>query len=301
MNLEGKIVVISGPTASGKTNYSIALAKQHNGVVINADSMQVYKGLPVLSAQPSEEEKSGVEHLLFSYLEPTDNCDVGLWLELAKDKIDYCLKAGKTPLIVGGTGMYLSKLINGISQIPKIPSNIRRDVSEMYLTSKPGEFYQMALDIDKDYVKTLSVNDRQRLTRVVEIFRTTGHNCTFFRSTGVKTLYARNRFFHININPPREIVYQKCIDRFKKMVYEQNVIDEVRNFLIKNESVARNPEKYSITKTLCFAEIVAHINNHLDIKTLIDESVKITRHYAKRQYTWFNHQFDSFDLRLCSI
>lgn len=295
---ERKIIVISGPTASGKTAYSIEVAQKNNGVIINADSMQIYKGLPILSAQPTPEELSSAEHLLFSYLEPTNNCNVGLWLKLAQEKIEYVFSREKTPIIVGGTGMYISKLIDGISQIPEVPQDVRDNTVKLYEKIGYEEFYKKALGIDKDYTEKLNPNDKQRLMRVIEIFDMTGKTISHFRSQGNTRLYPREMFFHININPDRDFLYGRCLKRFQKLVEKDNVLDEVKNFINNNKTVISDLKKYSVSKTIGLAEAMSHLNGEITLQEFIEQAVKVTRNYAKRQYTWFNHQFDKFDLRI---
>lgn len=293
---KNKIVVISGPTASGKTAYSIDLAKENNGIVINADSIQIYKGLPILSSQPTEEEQNGIEHLLFSYLEPEDNCNVGRWLKLAKEKIDYCLNIGKTPIVVGGTGMYISKLINGISQIPEIPENIRNEVINLYNEIGYEKFYKLASQIDKNYTSKLNLNDKQRLMRILEVYKTTGKSIQYFLNQGNIKLYDDNMFFHINIKPDREKLYKKCELRFKKFIEEDDAIKEIETFAKNNIKIVDNLSKYTISSTIGFKEGLDFLNSKITMEEFINKSIQNTKRYAKRQYTWFNNQFDKFDL-----
>ena len=296
--MKDKIVVISGPTASGKTAYSINFAKENNGIIINADSMQIYEGLPILSAQPTIEEQDGIEHLLFSYLEPSNNCNVGLWLKLVKEKIDYCFSKGKTPIIVGGTGMYISKLIDGISQIPEVPQEIRNKVLNLYNEIGYDGCYEKALKIDAEYTKKLNPNDKQRLLRLLEIFEITGKSISYFQKLGNKKLFEREKFFHININPQRDVLYQRCELRFKKMILEDGGLQEIENFTNKHKNVIQQPENYSITKTIGLLDGVRYLNKETTLDEFLNNSIKLTKNYAKRQYTWFNHQFDRFDLRV---
>ena len=296
-----KIIVISGPTASGKTKYSIDVANKNNGIIINADSMQIYKGLPILSAQPTDAEKNGIEHLLFSHLEPNENCNVGLWLKLAQEKIEYAFSKNKTPIIVGGTGMYISKLIDGISRIPEVSNDIRDEVIKLYEEIGHENFYKKALEIDEEYVKNLNSNDKQRLMRVVEVYKQTGKTIKYFQNLGNITLYPKDVFFHININPSRDILYNRCDLRFKKMVEDEGVIEEIKNFVKKYPEIVKNQDKYSVCNTIGLREGIQFLNNEITMDDFINISVKITRNYAKRQYTWFNHQFDKFDLRIKEI
>lgn len=295
--MDNKIIIISGPTASGKTSYSIALAQERNGIIINADSMQIYKGLPILSAQPTEAEKSNIEHLLFSHLEPENNCNIGLWLNLAKEKIDYCFSKGKTPIIVGGTGMYISKLIDGISQIPEVPQNIREKFNNLYEEIGYQKCYKKGLQIDKEYTEKLNPNDKQRLLRLLEIFEITGKSLKHFTDKGNIKLFPREAFFHININPPRDWLYKRCELRFKKLV-EENVLDEIKNFMQNHAKIINNLDNYSISKTIGLVEGIKYLQGEISLEEFISKSIQITRNYAKRQYTWFKHQFDKFDLEI---
>lgn len=298
---KNKIIVISGPTASGKTSYSIKLAKENNGIIINADSMQVYKGLPILSSQPTIEERENIEHLLFSVLEPYDNCNVGKWLKMCQEKIEYCFNKGKIPIVVGGTGMYISKLINGLSQIPEIPSDIRQDVLELYQNIGYDEFYKIVLDIDKDYVAKININDKQRLMRVLEVYKITGKSIQYFINQGNIKLYPDDMFFHININPDRQKLYEKCELRFNKFIDEYNALEEISNFKANNQEIINNPQNYSIFSTIGLKEGIKFLNREITKEQFIEKSIKSTKNYAKRQYTWFNNQFKHFDLRITKI
>lgn len=296
--IKEKIIIISGPTASGKTAYSLKIAKENNGVIINADSMQIYSGLPILSAQPTKEEQGNIEHKLFSYLKPTENCNVGLWLNLAKEKIDYCLKNNKVPIVVGGTGMYISKLIDGMSQIPEIPKETREKITKLYDEIGYNEFYKKALSIDKNYTEKLNPNDKHRLIRLLEIFEATGKSITYFQNKGNILLYPKDMFYHININPSRDVLYQRCRLRFENMVKNENVLEEIKNFAKNNPEIINNPDKYLVTKTIGLTEGIEYLYGKISLEEFMDKSIKITRNYAKRQYTWFNHQFDNFAERI---
>jgi tRNA dimethylallyltransferase len=293
-----KIFIVSGPTASGKTAYSIELAKEKCGIIINADAMQIYKGLPILSAQPDESEKNDIEHLLFSYLEPENNCNLGLWLNLVKEKIDYCFSKNKTPIIVGGTGMYISRLIDGISQIPEISEDIRETINNLYKEIGYHGCYQKAIKIDKNYTEKLNINDKQRLLRILEVFEATGQSITYFQNKGNIRFFPREMFFHININPSRDILYQRCELRFQKMVKKDNVLNEIKTFYENHKNIIQNSSNYSISNTIGLLEGIKYLNNEISSQEFIDQSIKMTRNYAKRQCTWFNHQFDKFDLQI---
>lgn len=210
-----KIVVISGPTASGKSSLAFELAKKINGCVINADSMQIYKGLPILSAQPTQEEQELVEHKLYSVLEPKDNNSVYVWLKLVEENVNKTLKNNKIPIIVGGTGMYISRLINGIKDLPTIPQELRNETIKLFDKIGYDEFYSMVEKIDNKALQKLNKNDKQRLMRIYEIYQISGNNLSFYEDAKNNYIFNPEMFFHINLNIDRDILYKRCQKRFK--------------------------------------------------------------------------------------
>ena len=301
MKNKKKIIIISGPTASGKTDYSIELARKYDGIILNADSIQIYKGLPILSSQPNDDDKKNIEHFFFSYLEPYQNCNVGMWLKLIEEKINFCFNNNKTPIIVGGTGMYISKLINGISQIPEIDQNTRKKTIKLYKEKGYDEFYKLALKIDPELTKKINKNDKQRLMRIIEVYNTTGKTITYFQNLGNKKIFDDNLFFHININPKRDILYKRCELRFKKMYEQYNCLDEIKNFIKTYPNIILNINEYSISKTIGLIDGIKFLKNEITLNDFLNNSIKLTKNYAKRQYTWFNNQFKKIDLIINEI
>lgn len=293
--MKNKIIVISGVTASGKSGLALQLAKQINGVIINADSMQIYKGLPILSAQPTEKERGEISHLLYSHLEPTKNCSVGIWLEIVQKAINETLANNKTPIVVGGTGMYISKLIEGILEMPDISKETRQKTTALYEEIGYDEFYKITSEIDKESVLKLSPNDKHRLMRIYEMYSETGKKLSDIKKQPNQIFYPREQFFYINLNPPRELLYEKCNKRFGKMV-DEGGLDEVKKFMQDYPEIIQNPQSYSISKTLGLREIIQYIRGEINWNEMIEVSTKITRNYAKRQYTWFRNQLKDKDL-----
>jgi tRNA dimethylallyltransferase len=300
-NMKKKIVVISGPTASGKSKLAIELAKKYDGVVINADSMQVYQGLPILSAQPSKANMAEVEHKLYGVLKPDEKCSAGIWLEMVCHEIDEARKFGKMPIVVGGTGMYISVLINGLSPIPTISDETRRKVVEIYANNgdsggKSGnaKLFDLVKSVDPDTAKRVGVTDRQRLIRAYEVYLETGKNLSEWQKVPNKVVYGADEFFHINISPPREELYERCDKRFKLMVDEGGVLDEVREFLKQWSKALKGG--YSVANTLGLVEIVDYLNGKVTKEEMLEIVIQKTRNYAKRQLTWFRHQFKEYDL-----
>jgi tRNA dimethylallyltransferase len=293
--MKDKIIVISGVTASGKSGLALHLAKKINGVIINADSMQIYKGLPILSAQPTLQEQKEIPHLLYSYLEPSQNCSVGIWLELVQKAINKILANNKTPIVVGGTGMYISKLIEGILEMPDISKETREKTTELYNQIRYKEFYKLISDIDKESVLKLNPNDKHRLMRIYEIYKETGKKLSDIKKQPNQIFYLRKQFFHINLNPPRDLLYKKCNKRFGEMV-EEGGLEEVKKFIKNYPEIIKNPQNFSIFKTIGLREIIQYINGEIVWEKMIEISTKITRNYAKRQYTWFRNQLKDKDL-----
>lgn len=288
-----RIIVISGPTASGKSSLAFELAKKINGCVINADSMQIYKGLPILSAQPTREEQELVEHKLYSVLEPKDNNSVYVWLKLVEESVNETLKDNKIPIIVGGTGMYISRLINGIKDLPTIPQELRNETIKLFDKIGYDEFYSMVEKIDNKALQKLNKNDKQRLMRIYEIYQISGNNLSFYEDAKNNYIFNPKMFFHINLNIDRNILYERCQKRFELILEDSK--QEVNDFLKEYSYVLDEKQKYSILSTLGLTEFIKYNNGLISEKELIENTVKTTRHYAKRQYTWFRNQFEKFD------
>jgi tRNA dimethylallyltransferase len=284
-----RIIIISGPTASGKTKFAIEYAKKNNGTIINADSRQIFMDLPILSAQPTEIEKGKVKHVLYSYLKPTESCNIALWLKLIEKEIANCFNKKELPIIVGGTGLYISGLINGISKIPETTKNIRQEVVEMYNNIGYLEFKKKAMEIDIESTIKLNANDKQRLMRIIEIYKTCGEKMSILQKQENILIYPKEYFYHINMSPPKEKVYQNCKIRFTQML-ENNLINEITLFRKKYENF--------ISNTIGYKECLDYIDNKISKNYLIETVSNLTRKYAKRQYTWFNHQFTNFDEKI---
>ena len=294
-----KIIVISGPTASGKSGLALQLAKKVNGVILNADSMQIYKGLPILSAQPSNNDLQEAEHRLYNLLEPHESNSVFKWLELIKQNVDDILNKQQVPIIVGGTGMYISRFIDGIKEMPDSDENLRNELNSLYDTIGWSEFYKMVQEVDEESLINIKKNDKHKLIRIYEIYKVSGKKLSYFESLPNKTLYDRNDIFHINIMPEREEVYNSCNLRFKIMLEGLGAIDEVKNFIENNSNIFSTNS--SMLHTIGLMEIRDYLSGKIDYQRMYELSVKNTRNYAKRQFTWFRNQFKTLDILLSSV
>jgi len=262
-----RVFVIAGPTASGKSHLALQMAAHLHGEIINADSLQVYRDVPLLTAQPTDEDKKQAPHHLYAYLGATERENCYSWLQRAVDVV----KNIETPIFVGGTGLYLKALTEGLASLPDIPDDIRSQVRQMPL---------------KDVLAQLpndSLRDPQRARRALEIFLTSGHWPSYFHSQPKKpSLIAE--FYTIFIEPDRQTLYQRIDARFQKMI-EQGALEQVRNLL------RANPQKTGgVFQALGVKELSEVIEQDADLNEACARAAQATRHYAKRQLTWFHHQ-----------
>ena len=280
---KSKIIVISGATASGKSRVAIEVAKIFNGAIINADALQIYRDLPILSAQPTAENLVEVEHFLYGILPANEKISVGIWLKMVAEIVKKIQQENKIPIIVGGNGMYISRLINGISEIPEIDEKFRLQAQNLYAEIGHEKF--------QENFGNTKIIDKQKLLRACEVFLQTGKKIEFFQQQPPKKALENQQFIHLNLNPPRQEIYQNCNERFAKML-ENNALKEVENY-IKNINDLSSP----VVNTLGFKEILEFLNNKITLDEMRSLASQKTRNYAKRQLTWFRHQFD--DIIFC--
>jgi len=285
-----KIVIISGPTASGKSALALQIKDLHDIAIINSDALQIYEGLPVLSAQPSEAEKKSAPHFLYSHFAFNQSCSVVMWLELVKSRVEELWSQNKLPLIVGGSGMYISKLIDGISEIPEIEKITRIQIQDIYESSSQNDFikYLVSIGEDENRIKNL---DKQRLIRAGEVLLQTKKSIFWWQNQKPKKFFSDDNFLHVNLNPNRDNLYQNCNSRFLQML-KVGAIEEVQSLL--NQGVR---EDMQIAKTLGFLEIKSFLEKEISYEKLIEIVTQKTRNYAKRQLTWFRHQFAQAQIR----
>ena len=275
---KSKIIVISGATASGKSSVAMQIAKIFNGAIINADSLQIYRDLPILSAQPSTENLIEIEHFLYGILDSKQKISVAIWLKMVAEIVEKIQQENKIPIIVGGNGMYISKLIDGINEIPEIDEKFRLQAQNLY-AEIGHEKFQENFGNDK-------IIDKQKLLRACEVFLQTGKKIEFFQQQKPQKILENYQFIHLNLNPSRQEIYKNCDERFAKML-ENNAIKEVENYL-KNIGDLNSP----IVNTLGFKEILDFLDKKISLAEMQKLASQKTRNYAKRQLTWFRHQFD---------
>lgn len=276
--------VIGGPTASGKSKLAIQLAQLIDGEIINADSLQLYKSIPILSAAPSDEELSQAAHHLFGIYHDDQVSTVKVWARLASDVIANIIKRRKVPIIVGGTGMYLKAITHGLSEIPEISNAVRNSVRQMQQRLNSEDFYQEVISKDPLVKEFLHVNDKQRLGRALEVFLETGKSIKTFQGNAKPIFESGYRY--IVVNPAQDYLHKLIEMRALKML-EKGAVQEVQNLKAKG---------ITLDMPVCKAIGVKEIWHYLDGKLTKDEMLfalkQSTRQYAKRQVTWFKNQVD---------
>lgn len=279
------IIVISGPTASGKSGLAVALADHKDIAIINADALQLYEGLPILSAQPSKEDQAKVPHHLYSILQYYETASAGMWLKLLKPIVEEVQTQNKIPVIVGGSGMYISRLFYGMVKIPQVEEIFKKQARELFLQLGIDRYRRMLITKDHDEKKIMTL-DKQRLIRAYEVFLQSGKTIFFWQSQQNELIFDPKDLVHVNLEIERKILYQNCNLRFTEMI-KHGAVEEVRALL--DEGVTPNS---SITKTLGFSEIKEMLEEKISFEKAVEIASQKTRNYAKRQLTWFRNQFD---------
>ena len=279
MDLKSKIVLISGPTASGKSSFAIKLAKKIKGEIINADSMQIYKQLKILSARPNPKNYQRIKHHLYGFHDVNKNFSTGDWLKLVIKKINEVRKRKKIPIIVGGTGLYFKALTDGLVNIPNIPYRFRNQIRSLHLKVGNKKFYQELLKIDPTSRNKINPTDSQRLIRAFEVKKFTKKSIyEWFKNT--KSKFENGNFFKIYIDYDRKELIERINLRTHDMI-ETGAINEVNKFI----KLKINKDK-TATKAIGVNEIKAYLANEKKLDEIKEKISIKTRQYAKRQSTW---------------
>ena len=288
MDLKSKIILISGPTASGKSNFAISLAKKINGEIINADSMQVYKELRIITARPKQKDYQKIRHHLYGFLNVAKNFSTGQWLKLCQKKIKEIQSRNKIPILVGGTGLYFKALTDGLVKIPNIPLKIRNNIRNLQKKLGQKKFYSKLLKLDPKIKGKIIESDTQRSIRAYEVkYHTKKSLYDWFKNT--KSKFQDNVFLKIYIDYPRPKLIERIASRSEQML-KDGAINEVKRFLklkIKKDN--------SSNKVIGIAEIKEYLENKLDLKEVHEKISIKTRQYAKRQSTWARGQMSSWN------
>ena len=270
-------LVIFGPTASGKSSDAIKVANKHDCTIINADSLQIYKDLRILTSRPSIQDERKNIHKLYGILSGGENCSVSKWLDLAKKEIKVSLKKNKLPIIVGGTGMYIKGLIDGISPIPDIPDHIRNETQDLIKKNGYQHLYNVLLKKNKNL--KIKPNDKQRIQRAYNVFQGTGKSIEDWHQDNKKVM--NDISFKVVIKDiDRDSLYKKCEKRFDDMI-SNGGIDEVSRLLDM-----KYDKELTIMKAIGVREIAQFLKNEISLDHAILQSKQKTRNYIKRQLTW---------------
>ena len=287
MDLKSKIILIAGPTASGKSNFSLKLAKKINGEVINADSMQVYKQLQVLTARPIKKDIKKIKHHLYGFCDVKKNFSTGEWLKLLLKKIKNIRKRKKVPIIVGGTGLYFKALTDGLVKIPNIPIKVRNKIRLMQKKLGQKEFYNKLSKLDPLIKNKIEKNDVQRSIRAYEIKNYTKISIiNWFKKT--KKYIASDEFVKLYIDYPRDSLISRINMRVDNM-FANGAIEEVRRF-----NKLKVKKENSSNKVIGIKEISSLLNKQSTLEQTKELIAIKTRQYAKRQATWARGQMQSW-------
>lgn len=276
------VLVVAGPTASGKSALALVAARAFGGTVINADSMQVYRELPVLAAAPDAAARAAAPHALYGVLSAAEPCSAGRWRAMATAAIDHAHAGRRLPIVVGGTGLYLKTLMEGIAEIPDVPATVHQATRARMEALGPEAFHRMLHARDPETAGRLRPGDRQRLIRAWDVLEATGRPLAAWQAAPPAP--PPLRFAVVAILPPREAVYAACAARLDAMV-EAGALDEVRRLL----DMRLDPALPAM-KAVGVPELAAHLRGECALREALAAAAQATRRYAKRQTTWLRHQ-----------
>ena len=289
MNKRKKVILLAGPTASGKSKLAIKLAKYYKGEIINADSMQIYKEFSVLSSRPSKSDAKKVKHHLYGIFSVKKYFSTGEWLILAKKKINQCIKNNKTPILVGGTGLYFKAITKGISKIPQIDSKLRNNIRNLHNKLGQKNFYAKLISIDPMSKNMISSTDTQRTLRAYEVKMYTNKSI-YEWNFSTKSDFLDFDIRKIFIDVPKHDLLKNIYLRTKSM-FKKGCIEEVKNFLklgIDNS--------LSANKIIGVREIEEYLDGSISKEEAFDTVNIRTRQYAKRQFTWARGHMKSWNM-----
>lgn len=278
--LDKNVALIVGPTASGKSALALEIAKKQPSVIINADSAQVYRDLGILSARPGDAEMDGIEHRLFGYIDGSEACSAARWAGDAKAAIAAAHERDLLPILVGGTGLYVRILLDGIAPIPEIEPEIRQEIRKL----EALEAYQALQKLDPVSAERLNPTDTTRIQRALEVVRSTGKPLDHWQKHKVGGIAGDIRLHPLVLLPPREWLYRRCDLRLHEMI-EQGAKEEVEALLSRNL-----PANQPVMRAIGVAEIAGWLAGDISREAAVERAQTATRQYAKRQYTWFRNQ-----------
>ena len=284
-----KIILLAGPTASGKSTLGIKLANYYNGEIINADSMQVYKEISILTSKPKPEDSKIIKHHLYGFNSVKKKFSTGDWLKLAIEQIERQWRSGKTPIVVGGTGLYFKALTEGLVKIPNIPNSIRSDIRKLNENIGQESFFEKLIKLDPLAKNFIIPSDKQRSMRAYEVKKFTNRSLfDFIKET--KSNFNNNIFKKIFINTPRELLSTKIEKRVNDM-FDDGAIKEVEKFLKMKVYI-----ELSSNKIIGIKEIKSYLQGKISLTQTKELIALKTRQYAKRQFTWARGHMKSWEM-----
>lgn len=279
-------ILITGPTASGKSALALQFARRHYGVVINADSMQVYDTLRVVTARPGEAEMGGVPHELYGHVPAGQTYSTGDWLREAGAQLERLKHEKRLPVFVGGTGLYFKALTGGLSEMPAIPAGLRSEIRDRLEAEGAEALHGELADLDPAIAQRLNPGDGQRIVRALEVFRATGRSIAEFQKQSGPMLVDPERARKLVVLPDRAVLHDRINRRFQQMM-DEGAIEEVEALL----SLGLKPEMPAM-KAIGVAQIADMLAGRITRQEAIERASAATRQYAKRQMTWFRNQMD---------
>ena len=279
-------ILITGPTASGKSALAVQLARQVGGVVINADSMQVYDTLRVLTAHPSDEDMADIPHFLYGHVSALKAYSTGEWLRDVQVQLDHLRAQGRMPVFVGGTGLYFRALAGGLSDMPEISQDIRCRVRLRLKEEGPEILHAELLRLDAPVAQGLEPKDGQRIVRALEVLEETGRSISTFQNRKGPVVIDPQRARKLVVLPDRQVLAERINRRFAGML-DGGAIEEVERLL-----QLQPPSDLPVMKAIGVREIGDMLAGRMSRSDVIERSSALTRQYAKRQMTWFRNQMD---------
>jgi tRNA dimethylallyltransferase len=281
-------VLIAGPTASGKSALALEVAAQTGGIIINADSMQVYRDLRIITARPTDEEMSQAPHRLYGHIGAEEIYSTGHWLRETEKEMAAVRTAGKTPIVIGGTGLYFSALVKGLSAVPEVSVEIRKQVRDIGDTKDNEELHAMLAVRDPRTASELRVPDRQRILRALEVVEGTGRGLAEWREEPGVPVLKFHEFHAIFLETGREALGKRIDARFDKMLAE-GALDEVKRLHARNLD-----PRMPAMKAHGVPWLIKYLNGEMPLEEAAAQGKRDTRQYAKRQETWFRNQLPEF-------
>ena len=283
------IILLAGPTASGKSKLAIKLAQHFNGEIINADSMQIYKEISILTSRPNQQDTKTVKHHLYGFNPVKKKFSTGHWLKMALRKIEEQWNSGKMPIVVGGSGLYFKALTDGLVKIPDIPNNLRKEVRKLHKKVGQKKFFNKLIKLDPLAKIFILPSDAQRSMRAYEVKKFTDKSL-FELIKETKSNFDKKIFKKIFINMPRELLNKKIEKRVEKM-FNEGAVDEVKNFF-----KMKVYKELSSNKIIGVNEIKAYLHGKLTLNDTKELVAQKTRQYAKRQFTWARGHMKSWEM-----